>query len=78
MCDRYIEVVKAYRVDSVVRKMPCRQAIPSHQTGTIGSKSGTPIPHPHFQGFVKQEGKGRGGHLFVAGEGYDEDLCIWR
>jgi hypothetical protein len=32
-------------------------------TGTIGSKSETPIPRlPHFQGFVEQEGKGRGGH----------------
>jgi hypothetical protein len=31
--------------------------------GTIGSKSETPIPRlPHFQGFVEQEGKGRGGH----------------
>jgi hypothetical protein len=30
---------------------------------TIGSKSETPITRlPHFQGFVEQEGKGRGGH----------------
>jgi hypothetical protein len=35
----------------------------SHRTGTIGIKSGTPIPHlPHFQGFLEQEGKGRGRH----------------
>ena len=32
-------------------------------TSTIGSKSETPIPRlPHIQGFVEQEGKGRGGH----------------
>jgi hypothetical protein len=31
--------------------------------GTIGSKSGTLISHfLHFQGFVEQEGKGRGNH----------------
>jgi hypothetical protein len=31
--------------------------------GTIGSKSRTPISRlPHFQGFVEQEGKGRGSH----------------
>jgi hypothetical protein len=59
----YIEVVEAYRVDIVVRERPCRQAMMSHQTCTIGRKSGTPIPRlPHFQGFVEQEGKGRGGH----------------
>jgi hypothetical protein len=63
MGDRYIEVVEAYRVDTVVRERPYRQATPSHQTSTIGSKSGTYIPRlPHFQGFVEQEGKGRGGH----------------
>jgi hypothetical protein len=56
-------VVEAYRVDTVVRERSCRQAMLSHRTGTIGSKSGTPIPRLlHFQGFVKQEGKGRGGH----------------
>jgi hypothetical protein len=27
MCDRYIEVVEAYRVDIVAREMPCRQAM---------------------------------------------------
>jgi hypothetical protein len=27
MCDRYIEVVEAYRVDTVAREMPCRQAM---------------------------------------------------
>jgi hypothetical protein len=33
------------------------------RTGTIGSKSETPVPRlPHFQGFVEQEGKGRDGH----------------
>jgi hypothetical protein len=37
--------------------------MPSHRTGTIGSKLGTPIPRlPHFQVFVEQEGKGRVGH----------------
>jgi hypothetical protein len=29
MGDRYIEAVEAYRVDTVVRKMPYRQAMPS-------------------------------------------------
>jgi hypothetical protein len=63
MDDRYIEAVEAYRVDNVVRKMSCRQAMPSHRTGTIGRKSVTPHPSPpHFQGFVEQEGKGRDGH----------------
>jgi hypothetical protein len=63
MGDRYIEVVEAYRVDIVVREKPCRQAMPNHRTGTIGSKSGTPIPRLlHFQGFVEKEGKGIGGH----------------
>jgi hypothetical protein len=62
----------------VVTERPCRQAMSSHRTGTIGSKSGTPIPRlPHFQGFVEQEGK-RQAYLFVAGEGHDEDLGIWR
>jgi hypothetical protein len=42
MGDRYIEVVEAYRVDTMVREIPCRHAMPSHRTGTIGSKSGTP------------------------------------
>jgi hypothetical protein len=33
--------------------------------GTIGSKSGTPIPRlPRFQGFVEKEGKGSGGHTY--------------
>jgi hypothetical protein len=33
------------------------------RTGTIGSKSKTRIPRlPHFQGFVEQEGKGKGRH----------------
>jgi hypothetical protein len=60
----YIEVVEAYRVDTVVIKRPCRQVMPSHRTGTKGSKSGPPIPRlPHFQGFVEQEGKERGGHI---------------
>jgi hypothetical protein len=63
MGDRYIEMVEAYRVDTVVRERPCRQAMPSHQMGTICSKSRTSFPRlPHFQGFVEQEGKGRGGH----------------
>jgi hypothetical protein len=66
MCDRYIEVVEVYRVDTVVTERLCRHAMLSHQTGTIGSKSGTPIHRlPHFQGFIEQEGKGRkGGHTF--------------
>jgi hypothetical protein len=63
MGDSYIEVVEVYRVDTVVIESPCRQAMSSHQTGTIGSKSGSPVPRfPHFHGFVEQEGKGRGGH----------------
>jgi hypothetical protein len=63
MDGRYIEVVEAYRVDIVVRERPCRQTMPSHRTGTICSKLGTPIPRlPHFQGFVEQKGKGRGGY----------------
>jgi hypothetical protein len=63
MDDSYIEVVEAYRVDTVVREGQCRQAMLSHRTGTIGCKSGTPIPRLlHFQGFVEHEGKGRGGH----------------
>jgi hypothetical protein len=53
MSDRYIEVVEAYRVDTVVSERPCRQAMPSHRTGAIGIKSRTLIPRlPHFQGFV--------------------------
>jgi hypothetical protein len=43
MDDMYIEVVEAYRVDTMVRERPCRQALPSHRTGTVDSKSGTPI-----------------------------------
>jgi hypothetical protein len=63
MGDMYIEVVDAYQVDIVVRERPCRQAMPSYRTGTIDNKSMTLIPRlPHFQGFVEQEGKGRGGH----------------
>ena len=34
------------------------------RTSTIGSKSETSIPRLlHFQGFVEQEGKERGGHI---------------
>jgi hypothetical protein len=40
----YIEVIEAYRVDTVVRERPCRQAMPRHRTGTIDIKSETPIP----------------------------------
>jgi hypothetical protein len=79
MGDRYIEVVEAYRVDIVVREMPCRQAMSSHRTGTIGSKSGTPSlasPLPRFRR-AEREGKRRA-YLFVAGEGHDKDLGIWR
>jgi hypothetical protein len=65
MSGMYIEVVEAYRVDIVVRERSCRQVMPSHWTGTIDSKSGTHIPRPsYFQGFVEQEGKGRGGHTY--------------
>ena len=42
MGDRYIEVVEAYRVDTVVRERTCRQAMSRHQMGIIGSKSETP------------------------------------
>jgi hypothetical protein len=50
MGDRYIKVVKAYRVDTVVKERPCRQAMPRHRTGTIGSKSGTPsLASPTFK-----------------------------
>jgi hypothetical protein len=67
----YIEVVEAYRVDTMVRKRPYRHAMSSYRTGTIGSKSGTPIPRlPHFQGFVEQEGKGRGRHTCSLPEKY--------
>jgi hypothetical protein len=46
--------------------------------GTIDNKSWTPIPRlPHFQGFVEQEGK-RQSYMFIAGEGHDEDMDIWR
>jgi hypothetical protein len=56
-------VVEAYKVNTVVRERPCRYAMLSQRTGTVGSKSGTPIPRlPHFQGFVVQEGKGRCEH----------------
>jgi hypothetical protein len=49
MSDLYIEVVEAYRVDTVVRERSCRQATPSHRTRTIGSKLGTTIRClPHF------------------------------
>jgi hypothetical protein len=35
----------------------------NERTGTIGKKIRDPIPRlPHFQGFVEQEGKRRGGH----------------
>jgi hypothetical protein len=47
----------------VVKEMSYRQAMSSHRMGTIGSKSGTPIPRlPHFQDFVEREEKGRGSH----------------
>jgi hypothetical protein len=69
MGDRYIEVVEGYRVNIMVRERPCRQAMSSHQTDNIGSKSGTPIPRlPHFQGFVELEGKGRGRHTCLLPE----------
>jgi hypothetical protein len=35
MGDRYIEAVEAYRVDTMVRKRPYRQTMPSNRTGTI-------------------------------------------
>jgi hypothetical protein len=47
----------------MVRERSCRQAMPSHRTCIICSKSGTPIPRlPHCQGFVEKEGKGRDKH----------------
>ena len=42
MGSRYIDVVEAYRVDTVVKERLCRQAMSSHRTSTIGSKYGTP------------------------------------
>jgi hypothetical protein len=79
MGDSYIEVVEAYRVDTVVRERTFRKAMSSHQTGTIGNKSGTlhPSPHPlpRFRR-ARREGKRRA-YLFVGGEGHDEDLDIW-
>jgi hypothetical protein len=42
MGDRYIEVVEAYLLDTVVRERLCRQVMWSHRTDTIDSKSGTP------------------------------------
>ena len=62
MGDRYIEVVEAYRVDTVVRERPCRQAMSSHRMGNIASKSG----------------REDASYLFVAREGHDKDLGIWR
>jgi hypothetical protein len=79
MGDRYIEVIEAYRVDTVVMERPCRQAMSSHRTGTIDSKSGTPIPRlPHFQGFVEQERKGRGGHTCSLSEKDTAKTCASR
>jgi hypothetical protein len=79
MGDRYIEEIEVYRVDTMVRERPCRQVIPSHRTGTIGSKSGTHPSPPTLPRFCRagREGK-RQAYLFVAGEGHDKDLCIWR
>jgi hypothetical protein len=37
--------------------------------GIIGSKSETHIPRlPHFQDFIEQKGKGRGGHTCTLSE----------
>jgi hypothetical protein len=76
MGDRYIEVVEEYQVDTVVRERPYRQVMPSHRTGTIGSKPGTPIPRlPHFQGVIEQEGKGRGRHTCSLPEKDTTNTC---
>jgi hypothetical protein len=79
MGDRYIEAVEAYRVDTVVRKGPCRQAMTSHRTGTISSKLVTPSLASTLPRFCRagREGKRRA-YMFVAEEGHDEDLSIWR
>jgi hypothetical protein len=79
MGDRYIEVVEAYQVDTVVRERPCRQAMSGHRTGTIGSNRDphpSSPPLPRFRR-VGREGK-RWAYLLVAGEGHDEDLGILR
>jgi hypothetical protein len=48
---KYVEVLRSFSRDA------------RHVRSTIDNKSGTTIPRlPHFQGFVEQEGKGRGGH----------------
>jgi hypothetical protein len=71
MGDRYIEVVEAYLVDTMVWERPCRHAMSSYRTGTISSKAGTSIPRlPHFQGFVEQKGKEKGGHTCSLMEKY--------
>jgi hypothetical protein len=48
---------------------------------TIGSKSGTTIPRLHTSKVSKSR-KGREGkrqtYLFIAGEGHDKELGIWR
>jgi hypothetical protein len=69
LCSSYNIFYLTNRVDIVVKKRPCRQAMLSHRMGSIGSKSRTPIPRlPHFQGFVEQEGKGRGSHTYSLSE----------
>jgi hypothetical protein len=77
MSDRYIEVVEAYRVDTVVRERPCRQAMPSHRTGTTQQiRDPHPSPPPLLR-FCRagREGKMRA-YLFIAGEGHDKYLGI--
>jgi hypothetical protein len=77
MGDRYIEVVEAYRVDTVVRERPCRQAMSSQRTGTRQQmRDSHPSPPPLLR-FRRagREGK-RQAYLFIAGEGHDKDLGI--
>jgi hypothetical protein len=49
------------------------------RTSTIGSKLETSIPCPPISRFCRAGGEGkRRAYLFVAGEGHNEDLGIWR
>jgi hypothetical protein len=75
----YIEVVEAYQVDTMVRERPYRQAMPSHRRVPQVPNQGphpSPPPLPRFHR-AGTEGKRRA-YLFVAGEGHNEDLDIWK
>jgi hypothetical protein len=51
------------RVDIVVKERPCRHGNVEPSNGYHRQQIRDPIPHlPHFQGFIDQEGKGRGSH----------------